>query len=92
MLVRYVNEFLTCLPKGYISALCSKFLQVIKEKILLVRYVQEFLLCLPKDYTCAICSIQGLLDLDGRNSQKYLHQTWAYFSTLIMLHKLTQIL
>ena len=20
-----------------------------------------------------------LLDLDGRNSQKYLHQTWAYF-------------
>ena len=22
---------------------------------------------------------QGLLDLDGRNSQKYLHQTWAYF-------------
>ena len=23
--------------------------------------------------------IQGLLDLDGRNSQKYLHQTWAYF-------------
>ena len=24
-------------------------------------------------------SIQGLLDLDGRNSQNYLHQTWAYF-------------
>ena len=24
-------------------------------------------------------TIQGLLDLDGRNSQKYLHQTWAYF-------------
>ena len=23
--------------------------------------------------------IQGLLDLDGRNSQKYLHQTWADF-------------
>ena len=22
---------------------------------------------------------QGLLDLDGRNSQKYLHQTWADF-------------
>ena len=22
---------------------------------------------------------QGLLDLDGRNSRKYLHQTWAYF-------------
>ena len=22
---------------------------------------------------------QGLLDLDGRNSQKYFHQTWAYF-------------
>ena len=22
---------------------------------------------------------QGLLDLDGRNSQKYLNQTWAYF-------------
>ena len=24
-------------------------------------------------------SRQELLDLDGRNSQKYLHQTWAYF-------------
>ena len=23
--------------------------------------------------------VQGLLDLDGRNSQKYLHQTWADF-------------
>ena len=22
---------------------------------------------------------QGLLDLDGRNTQKYLHQTWADF-------------
>ena len=26
-----------------------------------------------------ILIIQGLLDLDGRNSQKYLHQTWADF-------------
>ena len=25
------------------------------------------------------CINQGLLDLDGRNSQKYLHQTWADF-------------
>ena len=24
-------------------------------------------------------SRQELLDLDGRNSQKYLHQPWAYF-------------
>ena len=24
-------------------------------------------------------SSQGLLDLDGRNSQKYRHQTWAEF-------------
>ena len=37
-------------------------------------------------------AIQGLLNLDGRNSQKYLHQTKADFLTLIMLHKLTQSL
>ena len=30
--------------------------------------------------------------LDGRNSQKYLHQTWTDFLTLIMSHKLTQYL
>ena len=30
--------------------------------------------------------------LDGRNSQKYLHQTWADLLTLIMSHKLTQYL
>ena len=35
---------------------------------------------------------QGLLNLDGRNSQKYLHQTKADFLTLIMLHNLTQTL
>ena len=35
---------------------------------------------------------QGLLYLDGRNSQKYLHQTQADFWTLILLHKLTQSL
>ena len=32
---------------------------------------------------------QGLLNLDGRNCQKYFHQTKADFLTLIMLHKLT---
>ena len=36
--------------------------------------------------------VQGLLNLDGRNCQKYLHQTKADFLTLIMLHKLTQSL
>ena len=35
---------------------------------------------------------QGLLDLDGRNSQKYLHQTWADFITLIILQRLNQSL
>ena len=35
---------------------------------------------------------QGLLNLDGRNCQKYLHQTWAYFPTLIISHNLTQSL
>ena len=35
---------------------------------------------------------QGLLNLDGRNCQKYLHQTKADFLTLIMLYKLTQSL
>ena len=35
---------------------------------------------------------QELLNLDGRNCQKYLHQTKADFLTLIMLHKLTQSL
>ena len=35
---------------------------------------------------------QGLLNLDGRNCQKYLPQTKADFLTLIMLHKLTQSL
>ena len=37
-------------------------------------------------------SMQGLLNLDGRNSQKYLHQTWANLLTLIISHKLTQSL
>ena len=32
-----------------------------------------------RDVKFLIGIIQGLLDLDGRNSQKYLHQTWAYF-------------
>ena len=36
--------------------------------------------------------LQGLLNLDGRNCQKYLHETKADFLTLIMLHKLTQSL
>ena len=29
-------------------------------------------------YYSVVCN-QGLLDLDGRNSQKYLHRTWADF-------------
>ena len=34
--------------------------------------------------------IQGLLNLDGQNCQKYLYLNKAHFLTLIMLHKLTQ--
>ena len=35
---------------------------------------------------------QGLLNLDGRNCQKYLHQTWADLQTLIISHNCTQSL
>ena len=35
---------------------------------------------------------QGLLNLDGRNCQKYLHQTKANFIILIISHKFTQSL
>jgi hypothetical protein len=44
------------------------------------------------DYQLFYTINQGLLNLDGRNCQKYLHQTKADFLTLIMLHKLTQSL
>ena len=56
-------------------------------------------LCCPEcvyrskeESTFQVRFIQGLLDLDGRNSQKYLHQTWADLLILIILHKLTQSL
>ena len=41
--MRYVHEFLSCLPKDYTCAMCSWGFKVIKEKIMLVRYVHEFL-------------------------------------------------
>ncbi len=39
MLVRYVHEFLTRLPKNYSFAICSWVFKVIKERIMLVRYL-----------------------------------------------------
>ena len=69
-----------------------------KKKSYLVDFFDDFLWKIFGCFThfCCFDSAsfrieQGLLNLDGRNSQKYLHQTEADFLTLIMLHKLTQI-
>ena len=47
---------------------------------------------LPKESSRFFELHEGLLNLDGRKCQKYLHQTKADFLTLIMLHKFTQSL
>ena len=54
------------------------------------RNLSSLILIFTENVYCTIN--QGLLYLDGRNSQKYLHQDQAYFYTLIMLHILTQTL
>ena len=44
ILVQYVHEFLSCLPKYHTCAMCSWVFKVIKEKItMLVQFVHEFL-------------------------------------------------
>ena len=41
LLVQYVYEFLSFLPKDYTCVMCSWVFKVIKEKIMLVRYVMN---------------------------------------------------
>ena len=43
------------------------------------QYTYQVSVYLPSISILIIILSQGLLDLDGRNSQKYLHQTWANF-------------
>ena len=53
--------------------ICLVLLQVPKYFVLVQIFCAR-----PKMYL-HIVAVQGLLDLDGRNSQKYLHQTQANF-------------